>query len=107
MLNLVGQSDVAKQLASLGPDAMSQPYPADEIRTALAATTLPISEALLDQSVLAGVGNIAKSEILFQTGLAPRVPANELTDATMDRLVELMLQLPVDQLQSSQKLSPE
>ena len=69
MLNRVGQDDVAKQLASLGPDAMTQPYPADEIRTALAASTVPISEALLDQSVLAGVGNIAKSEILFQTGL--------------------------------------
>lgn len=88
MLNLVGHDDVAAQLASLGPDAMTQPYPAEEIRAALAACTLPISETLLDQSVLAGVGNIAKSEILFQTGLDPRVPANEVTGATMDRLLE-------------------
>jgi endonuclease-8 len=86
MLNLVGQENVAAQLASLGPDAMSRPYPADEIRAALAATQLPISEALLDQSVVAGVGNIAKSEILFQTRLDPRIPANEVK--TMDRLLE-------------------
>ena len=88
MLRLVNQADVIKQLTTLGPDAMTQPYPTDEIRAALAATELPISEALLDQSVLAGVGNIAKSEILFQTGLDPRVPANDVNGATMDRLLE-------------------
>jgi formamidopyrimidine-DNA glycosylase len=86
MLSLVGQDDVAAQLASLGPDAMSRPYPADKIRTALTASRLPISEALRDQSVLAGVGNIAKSEILFQTWLDPRTPANEMK--AMDRLLE-------------------
>lgn len=73
-------------MISLGPNAMAQPYPADEIHTALATSLLPISEALLDQSVLAGVGNIAKSEILFQTGLDPRTPANEVQ--VMDRLLE-------------------
>ncbi|TVS10317.1 MAG: hypothetical protein EA424_25610, partial [Planctomycetaceae bacterium] len=53
----------------------------------------PISEALLDQSILAGVVNIAKSEILFQTGLDPRVPANELSGATRDRLLESIRQV--------------
>ena len=48
---------------------------------------MPISEALLDQAVVAGVGNIAKSEILFQTRLDPRIPANEVT-GTMDRLLD-------------------
>lgn len=88
MLHLVNQDEVTKQLATLGPDAMAQPYPADELRTSLAASLLPISEALLDQSVLAGVGNIAKSEILFQTGLDPKIPANEVNGAIRDRLLE-------------------
>jgi hypothetical protein len=83
MLRLVNQADVTKQLNTLGPDAMTQPYPIDEIRAALAATELPISEGLLDQSVLAGVGNIAKSEILFQTGLDPRIPANKVPGPAM------------------------
>jgi endonuclease VIII len=93
MLRLVSQDEVTKQLATLGPDAMAQPYPAHEIRNALAASMLPISEALLDQAVLAGVGNIAKSEILFQTGLDPRVPANEVNGATRDRLLESIRQV--------------
>ncbi|MBM4001759.1 MAG: hypothetical protein FJ295_00520 [Planctomycetes bacterium] len=38
LLKLVGQEELAAKLASLGPDAMSRPYPADEIRAALAAT---------------------------------------------------------------------
>ncbi|MDY0170552.1 MAG: zinc finger domain-containing protein [Thermoguttaceae bacterium] len=88
MLNLVDQDDVAVRLASLGPDAMTQPYPAEDIRAALARSNLPVSEALLDQSVLAGVGNIAKSEILFQAKLDPRIPTNEVTGARMDRLAK-------------------
>ncbi len=62
---------VSQRVECLGV-TMSQPYPADEIGAALAACKLPISEALLSQSVVAGVGNIAKSEILFRTGLDPR-----------------------------------
>ncbi len=41
------------------------------------AADLQISAALLDQSVWAGVGNIAKSEILFQTGLDPDTQAED------------------------------
>jgi formamidopyrimidine-DNA glycosylase len=87
LLRVVSQDDVSEKLASLGPDAMSQPYPSGEIRQALAACRLPVSEALLDQPVLAGVGNIAKSEILFQARLDPRVPANEVTADVLDRLL--------------------
>lgn len=88
MLALARPGDVAARLASLGPDTLRRPYPAEEIRTALAATGLPIAEALLDQSLLAGVGNIAKSEILFRARLAPHVAGNQLSDEALDRLLE-------------------
>ena len=87
-LKLVGPEEVKEQLASLGPDAMSEPYPATEIRRALLTCTMAISEALLAQSVLAGVGNIAKSEILFLARLDPRIPSTELNEQEMDRLLE-------------------
>lgn len=88
MLKLVAQDEVDRQCASLGPDTMSDPYPAEAMRTALAATSLPISEALLSQSVIAGVGNIAKSESLFLAAVDPRVPGCQLTAAEIDRLLE-------------------
>jgi formamidopyrimidine-DNA glycosylase len=49
---------------------------------------LPISEALLDQSILAGVGNIAKSEILYLARLDPRIRASRLSGQEMDRLFQ-------------------
>jgi formamidopyrimidine-DNA glycosylase len=41
---------------------------------------------LLDQSLLAGVGNIYASEALFRAGIAPSLPARRLTSAQVQRL---------------------
>ena len=66
MLKLVNEDAVKLQCNSLGSDAMSLPFPRDEIYQSLGATKLAISEASLDQKVLCGVGNIAKSEARSQ-----------------------------------------
>jgi formamidopyrimidine-DNA glycosylase len=47
---------------------------------------LPIKVALLDQTVLAGVGNIQASESLFRARIDPRRPARELSRAEVKRL---------------------
>ncbi len=47
---------------------------------------LPIKAALLNQSLLAGVGNIYADESLFQAGLRPRRRTNRLTAAELERL---------------------
>ena len=87
-LKLVDSAEVERQLGSLGPDAMAEPFPADEIRKSLAAASAAISEALLDQTVLAGVGNIAKSELLYVAGIDPRIPACDLPVDQMGALLE-------------------
>jgi endonuclease-8 len=78
LLKLADQEEVTALCSSLGPDAMTQPFPSDEIRRSLAATKLPVAEALLAQSIVAGVGNIAKSEALYRAGVDPRLAACEL-----------------------------
>ena len=40
---------------------------------------IPIGAALLDQRVVAGMGNVYRAEALFRTGIDPNVPANQLT----------------------------
>lgn len=87
-LRLVSQAEVDKQCAALGPDVMGDPYPVEQIRSSLAATTLAVSEALLAQSVLAGVGNIAKSESLYLAAIDPCTPACDLSTTQMDRLLD-------------------
>lgn len=88
MLKLVNEDAVKLQCNSLGSDAMSLPFPRDEIYQSLGATKLAISEALLDQKVLCGVGNIAKSEALYRAGLDPRIVGCELRPVQIERLLE-------------------
>jgi formamidopyrimidine-DNA glycosylase len=90
MLRAETKQQVETCLDSLGPDVMAEPYPADAIRRRIAADGRPIAEVILDQSVVCGIGNVAKSETLFLAGLDPRTPATLLEEADVNRLVAQM-----------------
>ena len=75
-------------LARLGPDVMAEAFDAAEARARLrAAGDVEIGAALLDQSRLAGVGNVYKSEVLFLCGLNPFARVGGLADETIDRVI--------------------
>jgi formamidopyrimidine-DNA glycosylase len=63
--------------ATLGPDALG--VTTNALATALAATRRPVKSALLDQAVVAGVGNIYADESLHAACIHPLTPAAELT----------------------------
>ena len=84
-------------VASLGPDPLAA-GPDDEERAWKAVSSFPgtVGAALLDQSLIAGAGNVLRAESLFRAGVHPSLPA-----ATLDRdafhriwvaLVDLMVQ---------------
>lgn len=56
------------------------------LRRALAGSAAPLKARLLDQSRLAGVGNLIADEVLFRAGLDPARPAGSLTPAETRRL---------------------
>ena len=58
-------------LTSLGPDLLSPVFDVDAALARLRACDAPIGEALLDQRVVAGIGNVYKSEVLFLERLDP------------------------------------
>ncbi len=68
----------------LGPDALS--VTADGLHEALSGTRRLVKAALLDQSLVAGVGNIYADEALFAAGISPRRRADTLTPAETARL---------------------
>jgi formamidopyrimidine-DNA glycosylase len=69
--------DLAARWAALGPDALTiTPH---DLAARLAATRRPIKAALLDQSTIAGVGNIYADESLFLARIHPATPADRLT----------------------------
>lgn len=71
----------------LGPDAMDPGLTGGQLSDCLASRRIPIKVALLDQSVLAGVGNIYASEALWRSRIDPRIPANRLTSSRLTALL--------------------
>lgn len=66
--------------ADLGPEPLSPRFSAASLKTALAGRRTSIKAALLDQSVVAGLGNIYVSETLFAAGVAPTRPAGTVVE---------------------------
>lgn len=93
VLDLLTQEEMERVVRSLGPDIMDLPLPEKALSDSLRACSLPIAEALLDQSVIAGIGNICKSEGLFAAGVAPQVRASDLDETALSRLVHVLAEL--------------
>lgn len=70
--------------ARLGPDALTVRH--RDLHAALAATTRAVKAALLDQQVVAGVGNIYADEALHRAGIHPLHPAHHLDRIETRRL---------------------
>jgi formamidopyrimidine-DNA glycosylase len=71
----------------LGPDAVSPRFDAAHLRAALSRRRIAIKPALLDQSVVAGIGNIYAAEALWLARIDPRVPASDVGAREAERLV--------------------
>lgn len=75
-------------LARLGPEPLGNGFSQDWLRRALVRRRTSIKAALLDQTVVAGIGNIYASEALFRAGIHPARMACDLDAAEEARLVE-------------------
>lgn len=77
-------------LAALGPDLLGEAFDEAEALRRLrdpSRTAVTIGEAILDQRVMAGVGNVYRAEILFIERVDPFVTVAAVDDATLERLV--------------------
>jgi formamidopyrimidine-DNA glycosylase len=72
--------------AGLGPDATDPAVNARYLAGSLASRRIPIKVALLDQSIVAGIGNIYAAEALWRARIDPRTPANRLARARLGAL---------------------
>ena len=75
-------------LGKLGPDPIDEVVSARAFRESCSRTRRPIKVALLDQSLVAGIGNIYASEALWLAKIHPKSPAQSLSLARCQRLVE-------------------
>ena len=79
-----------RSLQRLGDDLLSDQFDLNEaVERLRRMASSRLDDALLDQSVMAGVGNVYKSEVLFLAGLSPARKVGELDDTDLERLVRL------------------
>lgn len=72
--------------ARLGIEPLSRHFTTARLSAILAPSRAPIRNLLLDQSRIAGIGNIYASEACFIAGIDPRRPARSLADVEIERL---------------------
>ncbi len=72
--------------AKLGPEPLGPDFTVDYFALALKRSTQAIKIKLLDQTLVAGVGNIYASEALFRAGISPRLASRKLTKEQVKRL---------------------
>ncbi len=74
-------------LAPLGPEPLGNSFNENYLIARLKGRNTPIKTALLDQRVVAGLGNIYVCEVLHRTGISPRRKAGQISPGRVARLV--------------------
>ena len=77
---LIGAAERADVLARLGPDPLQRRADPSRAWQRIHASRAPIAALLMDQGVVAGVGNIFRAEVLFRHGVDPMLPGRELPE---------------------------
>lgn len=87
-LMAIGTTAEIDELIALGVEPLGRLFTGRYLREKIRRTRRTIKDVLMDQRVVAGIGNIYASELLFRAGVKPSRVAATLTDAVTDRVVE-------------------
>src|SRR5699024_11202739 len=91
---VIADSDVDGVRGRLGPDPLDPAADPDRAWDRIRRSSRTIGALLMDQKVLAGVGNVYRAEVLFRAGLDPFTPGTRMREedfrAIWDDLVALM-----------------
>lgn len=91
---LIDDEDRDTITAKLGPDPLRKDSDPAAFTAALSRRRIPLAAALLDQKVIAGIGNVYRSEFCYLAGMHPETPANSTSSDEAEQLWEMA----VDQL---------
>jgi endonuclease VIII len=91
---VVTRAEIDATIAQLGPDPLRPDADPELAWRRIRRATRPIAALLMDQTILSGVGNVYRAEVLFRHGLDPQLPGRSLRreqwDAMWADLVELL-----------------
>jgi formamidopyrimidine-DNA glycosylase len=87
-------------LASLGPEPLGNGFNESYLIARLKGRDTPIKSALLDQKLVAGLGNIYVCEVLHRAGISPRRKAGRISAARVASLVPLIRQVLAEAIEA-------
>jgi formamidopyrimidine-DNA glycosylase len=82
-----GALDAWPPFAAMGPEPLGPEFTAAHLKAAFAGRKQAVKLLLLDQGVVAGLGNIYVCEALYRAGIDPRKPAGRVSKPALERLV--------------------
>ncbi|MGH6926726.1 MAG: bifunctional DNA-formamidopyrimidine glycosylase/DNA-(apurinic or apyrimidinic site) lyase [Dongiaceae bacterium] len=97
-MHLVGEDELDRHplLAPLGPEPLGNDFNGPVLGAALKGKKTPIKAALIDQRVVAGIGNIYASESLFRAGISPRRMARTVQGERAERLASAIKEVLIE-----------
>ncbi len=89
LMTLIPDADLAQHrlFKDMGPEPLGNDFNADSLSAKISGRRSPIKAALLDQKVVAGLGNIYVCEALYRAGISPRRTATTVAGKRAQRLV--------------------
>jgi formamidopyrimidine-DNA glycosylase len=90
------EADNHKLLAVLGPEPLGNDFHEDMLIASFKGRNTPVKSALLDQRIVAGLGNIYVCEALYRAGIHPARKAGRISASRVTRLVPIIRQVLSD-----------
>lgn len=87
-------------LASIGPEPLGNAFDDDYLAKALQGRRTPIKSALLDQQMVAGLGNIYVCEVLYRAGISPLRLAGELSRDQAAQMVPIIREVLAEAIEA-------
>jgi endonuclease-8 len=84
--SLWGSAEVQALRDRLGPDPLDPDADPERMWTRIGRSRRTIGGLLMDQAVVAGIGNVYRAELLFRAGLSPFTPGKEVPRETLEQL---------------------
>jgi formamidopyrimidine-DNA glycosylase len=92
-VDIVGDPEAVIREKALGPDPVNSDFDLSDFRERASRKNGSVKSFLMDQQVMAGVGNIYSDETLFHAGIHPKVAVRKLDDETVKNLYQSMLKV--------------
>ena len=90
LFGLAEEIEALPDLTKLGPDSLDKNFTFKKFKETISKEKRKIKQVLMDQEVIAGIGNIYSDDILWQAKIHPFKPANSLSIAELGRIYKFM-----------------